>query len=712
MRRWLTALITLAVLGAMMMWYFPWLINRAGPPIRVGILHSQTGAMEISEKSMIDAEVLALEEINANGGFHGRRVEWVNADGRSDWPTFAREAERLIDQEKVSVIFGCWTSASRKSVKAVVEQKSHLLFYPMAYEGLEQSPSIVYTGAAPNQQVIPAVSWCHEVLKARKFFLVGSDYVWPRCVNEIVKDQLKALGAECVGQSYIILGSTEVAASVEAIQKAKPDVIISTVVGDSNGPFFQRLQTAGILPDRIPVISFSIAEDELRKLPLRVDGGGLRSLELLSDDRPAREPRVHSEVQGVTGPTVSPATRLWRHMTVSSCGRKPSTRLRPTMWPRCSKQSGGRASMRRRESCRWMTRPSTLGGRFISAGFGAMASSSWSGARGSRCVRSPFRGRVRNWNGSHFWPICTGPGAAGPTPAPVGAQGGRWHARLIRFFDHEHGRDRRWEAGSGHRIGRDEFLFRSIEGQPAMTLRWNTLLPTRVSISTRLLLWFLVMSLIPCGVLTGVISFLSTWSLERTVRQGLLAVSEAKATQLETFMRERRADLTMVGRSLTLAAAMQRLSEVRRKESLDSPVYLELARPVHPIVANYVESFGYANGYLFDTDGTVLFQLKANLELGSNLLSGPLKGSELAEVFDRVRTLVQTEVSDYELYQGRSEPAAFIAGPVFNGRGGSSGSWLWSWATSKCSMSSTTIADWVKPARRWSRCARARSSHT
>jgi len=269
MRRWLTALITLAVLSAMTTWYFPWLISRARPPIRVGILHSQTGATKISEQSMIDAEVLALEEINANGGLRGRRVEWVKADGRSDWPTFAREAERLIDQEKVSVIFGCWTSASRKSVKPVVEQKSHLLIYPMAYEGLEQSPNIVYTGAAPNQQVIPAVSWCHQVLKARKFFLVGSDYVWPHCVNEITKDQLKALGAECVGESYILFGSAEVAPSVEAIQKAKPDVIISTVVGDSNGPFYQRLQAAGILPDRIPVLSFCIAEDELRKLPLR-----------------------------------------------------------------------------------------------------------------------------------------------------------------------------------------------------------------------------------------------------------------------------------------------------------------------------------------------------------------------------------------------------------------------------------------------------------
>ena len=150
------------------------------------------------------------------------------------------------------MIFGCWTSASRKSVKPVVEEKSHLLIYPMAYEGLEQSPNIIYTGAAPNQQVIPAVSWCHETLKARKFFLVGSDYVWPHCVNEIIKDQLKALGAECVGESYILFGSAEVDASVEAIAKAAPDVIISTVVGDSNEPFYRRLQAAGILPSAPP----------------------------------------------------------------------------------------------------------------------------------------------------------------------------------------------------------------------------------------------------------------------------------------------------------------------------------------------------------------------------------------------------------------------------------------------------------------------------
>ena len=131
------------------------------PPIRVGILHSKSGPMEMSEESMIDAEILAIEEINKKG-FLGRLIEPVVADGKSDWPTFAREAQRLIEEEKVSVIFGCWTSASRKSVKPVVEQKAHLLIYPMAYEGLEQSPNIIYTGAAPNQQVVPALSWCHS----------------------------------------------------------------------------------------------------------------------------------------------------------------------------------------------------------------------------------------------------------------------------------------------------------------------------------------------------------------------------------------------------------------------------------------------------------------------------------------------------------------------------------------------------------------------
>jgi urea transport system substrate-binding protein len=273
MRRWRLWWIGLGLailVGVPLAWYGWSHLMGTDRPILVGILHSKTGPMAISEKSMIDGEVLAIKEINEQGGLlGGRRVEYVEADGQSDWPTYALEARRLIDQDKVKVVFGCWTSASRKSVKPIFESKNHLLIYPMAYEGLEQSPNIIYTGAAPNQQVIPTVNWCREVLKARRFYLIGSDYVWPHCVNAIIQDQLKALGAEHVDEDYILFGSTQVDAQIAKIKAAAPDVIISTVVGDTNKPFYQRLKQEGLGPSRIPVVSFSIAEDELRQLPVR-----------------------------------------------------------------------------------------------------------------------------------------------------------------------------------------------------------------------------------------------------------------------------------------------------------------------------------------------------------------------------------------------------------------------------------------------------------
>ena len=202
-----------------------------------------------------------------------------------------------------------------------------------------------------------------------------------------------------------------------------------------------------------------------------------------------------------------------------------------------------------------------------------------------------------------------------------------------------------------------------------MTLRLGSFVLSRISITTQLVIWFLCLSLVPCIVLTGIISYLSNQSLKRTVRQGLLAISDAKTTQLETFIRERRGDLNVASRYPAIVDAIPKLKQVRQKESIDSPAYLELARSVRPFMANFVDSFGYSNAYLFDTDGTLLFQLKSELDIGSNLLNGPLKDSELAEVFDRVRTLLQIEVSDYQMYPGRSEPAAFIASPVFNHQG-------------------------------------------
>jgi urea transport system substrate-binding protein len=238
----------------------------SGPPIKVGILHSRTGTMAISERSVIDATVLAIEELNARGGVLGRPVEAVIEDGRSDAAAFAAGAEKLIAKDGVSAVFGCWTSASRKTVLPVIEKRDHLLFYPVQYEGLEQSPHVVYTGAAPNQQIIPAVKWCASVLKKKRPFLVGSDYVFPRTANAIIRDEAAAAGMQVVGEEYLALGTPNVQGAVKAIAAAKPDVILNTINGDTVVPFFRALRAAGVTPDAVPTVSFSISEEELRGL--------------------------------------------------------------------------------------------------------------------------------------------------------------------------------------------------------------------------------------------------------------------------------------------------------------------------------------------------------------------------------------------------------------------------------------------------------------
>jgi urea transport system substrate-binding protein len=237
-----------------------------GPPIKVGILHSLTGTMASSGAAVVDATLLAIEELNDAGGAMGRPIEAVVADGRSDPAVFAQEAERLITRDRVSTVFGCWTSSGRKTVVPIFERYDHLLVYPLQYEGLEQSPSVIYTGAAPNQQIIPAVKWAYAFQNKRRFFLVGSDYVFPRTANEIIKDTLKELGAELVGEEYLLFGSADVDGIIARIQKSNPDVILNTINGDSNVPFFRALRSARIHPDTISTISFSIGEEELRHL--------------------------------------------------------------------------------------------------------------------------------------------------------------------------------------------------------------------------------------------------------------------------------------------------------------------------------------------------------------------------------------------------------------------------------------------------------------
>ena len=234
-------------------------------PIRIGILHSLSGTMAVSERPVVDAALFAVDELNRQGGVLGRKVMPIVVDGKSDWPTFAAEANRLITHDKVSAVFGCWTSACRKTVKPVFERLDAVLFYPVQYEGLEQSPNIVYTGSAPNQQIIPAIKWSMDNLGSR-FYLVGSDYVFPRTANRIVRAQLTALKGDVAGEDYAPLGSQDFRAIVDRIRAAHPSVILNTINGDSNLGFYKALRAAGITSQDIPVMSFSIAEGEVKAI--------------------------------------------------------------------------------------------------------------------------------------------------------------------------------------------------------------------------------------------------------------------------------------------------------------------------------------------------------------------------------------------------------------------------------------------------------------
>lgn len=243
-------------------------------PIKVGILHSLTGTMSISEISVKDATLLAIEEINAAGGVLGRPLQPAIADGASDLQTFARQAKTLLQEEKVQVVFGCWTSASRKAVLPIFEELNGLLFYPVQYEGLEQSPNIFYTGAAPNQQIVPGVDYLLSQNK-RRIYLLGSDYIFPRRANQIIKAQLVARGVELVGEEYIPLGSRQVKEAIAHIQAIQPDAILNTLNGDSNVAFLQKLGEAGFTPEILPVMSFSIAEEEVRQIGVEQLAGHL-----------------------------------------------------------------------------------------------------------------------------------------------------------------------------------------------------------------------------------------------------------------------------------------------------------------------------------------------------------------------------------------------------------------------------------------------------
>ncbi|MFN7731344.1 MAG: transporter substrate-binding protein [Pirellula sp.] len=237
-------------------------------PIRVGVLHSQTGTMALAETSLRHTEILAIEEINAAGGVLGRPIEPVVKDGKSRSMIFKKRAKAMIEEFGVEAVFGCWTSADRKAVLPIVEQKNALLFYPLQYEGNECSPNVVYTGSTPNQQILPALDWFLSEAggSKKRIALIGSDYVFPRTANYIVRKYLESKSIAVVEEIYVPLGHSEFESAVASILKSDADLILNTINGDSNLYFFRTLHELSGNAERLPVVSTSVGEYELRSI--------------------------------------------------------------------------------------------------------------------------------------------------------------------------------------------------------------------------------------------------------------------------------------------------------------------------------------------------------------------------------------------------------------------------------------------------------------
>ncbi|MGV6817090.1 MAG: urea ABC transporter substrate-binding protein [Thiotrichales bacterium] len=232
--------------------------------VTVGILHSLTGTMAISETGAQEAEKLAIKQINDAGGVLGRKIEIIQEDGASDWPTFAEKSRKLLVNDKVAAVFGCWTSASRKAALPVFEKENGLLYYPTFYEGLEQSHNVIYTGQEATQQIIDGLNWVAREKGAKTFYLIGSDYIWPRTSMKIARKHIEnVLGGKVVGEEYKPLGNTQFGSVINKIRLKKPDVIYAAVVGGSNVAWFKQLKAAGITGDKQTLLTISVTEDEV-----------------------------------------------------------------------------------------------------------------------------------------------------------------------------------------------------------------------------------------------------------------------------------------------------------------------------------------------------------------------------------------------------------------------------------------------------------------
>lgn len=238
-------------------------VDTSGSTIKVGSLNSLSGTMAISEVTVRDAIKLAVDEINGAGGVMGKQIQIVGEDGASDPAVFAQKAEKLIKDDCVAAVFGGWTSSSRKAMLPVFESNNSLLYYPVQYEGLESSPNIFYTGATTNQQIVPALDYLKEK-GVKSLYLVGSDYVFPQTANRIIKAYAAANGIEIKGEDYTPLGSTDFSTIVNKVRSSNAGAVFNTLNGDSNVAFFKEYTNAGLTPDKMPVVSVSIAEEEVQ----------------------------------------------------------------------------------------------------------------------------------------------------------------------------------------------------------------------------------------------------------------------------------------------------------------------------------------------------------------------------------------------------------------------------------------------------------------
>ena len=233
--------------------------------VTVGILHSITGTMAISETGSTQAEKLAIKQINESGGVLGRQIKYIQEDGASDWPTFAEKSRKLLLKDKVAAVMGCWTSASRKAVLPVFEQYNGMLFYPTFYEGLEESPNVIYTGQEATQQILASIDWVVKTKGAKTFYLLGSDYIWPRTSMKIARKHIDKLGLKVVGEEYYPLGHTQFNSVINKVKLKKPDVIFAAVVGGSNVAFYKQVNAAGIdwTKEKPIMLTISVTEDEI-----------------------------------------------------------------------------------------------------------------------------------------------------------------------------------------------------------------------------------------------------------------------------------------------------------------------------------------------------------------------------------------------------------------------------------------------------------------